>query len=194
MITRCCHVNRWAQLNTSVGKIWCTPEIPKDCKAFVVAFESGIGVTGFSITPPINPPITRPAAKNRFHNCCFQLYFRKSIFPGKQAAQICLKLLDIPSILLPASIRRGTVKPIIGPATYHGHGWRRKSNRFKIFFFIRMQNYLKMAKQDSDFSIKINNRLFLFCTKHDLVTRILNIFVTFFSDKKWIGFGCCNGF
>ena len=131
-ISKCCHVKRWAQLKISVGKSVCVFEIPNEFRVLVVASERGIGVTGFNSTPPIKPPIKSPAAKNRFHNCSFQLYFRKGTSPGKQIAHTWRKLLEMPSILFPASKRRGTVKPIIGPATYHGQGWRRKSNRFKI--------------------------------------------------------------
>jgi len=42
------------------------------------------------------------------------------MFAGKQAAQICRKLEDTPSVLLPRIKRAGTINPIKGPVTYQG--------------------------------------------------------------------------
>jgi hypothetical protein len=59
-------------------------------------------------------------------------------------AQKCLKLLEMPSLLLPINNSAGTDKPIIGPAMYQGQGCRRKSMIVKVKFF-RVQSYLKVA-------------------------------------------------
>jgi hypothetical protein len=70
----------------------------------------------------INPPINIPKTKNRFHNSFFQLYLKKGILAGKQAAHIWRNEDEIPNVLLPSINRTGTVRPISGPATYHGQG------------------------------------------------------------------------
>jgi hypothetical protein len=41
---------------------------------------------------------------------------------GMHAAHICLKLDEIPNVLLPKISRAGTINPIIIPATYQGQG------------------------------------------------------------------------
>ena len=41
---------------------------------------------------------------------------------GKQAAQTCLRLDEMPNVLLPSIRSAGTINPIIIPATYHGQG------------------------------------------------------------------------
>jgi hypothetical protein len=63
-----------------------------------------------------------PATKNKFHDSFFQSYLKKGILAGKQAAQICLRLDDMPKGLFPIIKSIGTIKPIIVPPTYHGHG------------------------------------------------------------------------
>jgi hypothetical protein len=50
-------------------------------------------------------------------------------------AQKCLKLLEMPSLLLPINNSTGTDKPIIGPAMYQGQGCRRKSIIAKVKIF-----------------------------------------------------------
>src|SRR5437868_6711588 len=67
-------------------------------------------------------PITIPPAKNKFHASFFQSYLKKEILAGKQAAQICLRLDDMPKSLLPRINSNGTIKPINGPETYQGQG------------------------------------------------------------------------
>ncbi len=70
-------------------------------------------------------------------------------------AQTWRSVLEIPRVLFPASKSTGTVKPIIGPATYHGHGCRRNSITFKIKHFIQLQNYLKGVEQFIFFNKKV---------------------------------------
>lgn len=42
--------------------------------------------------------------------------------------QTCLRLEEMPKVLLPTSNSNGTVKPIKGPETYQGQGCLRKDN------------------------------------------------------------------
>jgi hypothetical protein len=44
------------------------------------------------------------------------------MFAGKQAAHTCLKLEEMPKVLFPKINKAGTIRPMIMPATYHGHG------------------------------------------------------------------------
>jgi len=67
-------------------------------------------------------PSIIPAAKKRFQLLAFQLYLKNEISAGKQAAQICRSVDEIPKTLLPAMSRSGTISPIRGPAIYQGHG------------------------------------------------------------------------
>jgi hypothetical protein len=76
----------------------------------------------FSRDAAIKPPAIIPAAKNRFQASFFQLYRKKEILAGKQAAQICRREEEIPNVLLPSISKSGTVKPINGPATHQGQG------------------------------------------------------------------------
>ena len=41
---------------------------------------------------------------------------------GKQAAQICRRLVERPNALLPRIKSTGTISPIKGPDTHQGHG------------------------------------------------------------------------
>src|SRR5699024_1528512 len=73
--------------------------------------------------PPIKPPSTAPPINTRFQPpAFFQSYWKNSILPGIQAAQVWRKLEDTPNCLPPISSRMGTINPMSGPATYHGHG------------------------------------------------------------------------
>lgn len=63
-----------------------------------------------------------PATKSKFHISFFQSYLKKEILEGKQAAQICLRVADMPNDLFPINSNAGTISPIKGPDTYHGHG------------------------------------------------------------------------
>lgn len=67
-------------------------------------------------------PMSMPRTKYRFQRCCFQLYCKNGILPGMQAAQIWRRDDEIPSRLLPMTSKRGTLKPMSGPATYQGQG------------------------------------------------------------------------
>jgi hypothetical protein len=64
------------------------------------------------------------------------LYLRKGIFAGKHIAQTWRNVLEMPSILFPVSNSKGTVRPMIGPAMYHGHGRRINSNISKVDYFL----------------------------------------------------------
>jgi len=47
-----------------------------------------------------------------------------------QAAHRCLRDEEIPKDLFPSKSKAGTVKPMSGPATYHGHGCLRESIKY----------------------------------------------------------------
>lgn len=101
----------------------------------------GLIITGLGSArklAPTNPPIRTPVTKNKFHASFFHSYLKKGIFDGKQAAQICLRADDIPKALLPNINRTGTIRPISGPATYHGHGFFNTSNIVEI----QLRNYV----------------------------------------------------
>src|SRR5690554_2100614 len=70
----------------------------------------------------IAPPNSIPNTKTKFHTSFFQLYLKNGILPGIQAAQICRNDELIPNDLFPKINNAGTVKPIKGPAIYHGQG------------------------------------------------------------------------
>ena len=55
------------------------------------------------------------------------MYLKKEILAGRHAAQICLSEELMPKVLLPKINKRGTVKPINGPDTYHGQGFSKAS-------------------------------------------------------------------
>src|SRR5690554_1799219 len=84
------------------------------------------------------PPINIPNTKIKFHISFFQLYLKKGIFAGKQAAQACLREELIPKDLFPSSNNAGTVKPTKGPAIYQGQGCLINSNM--IISYLDKQN------------------------------------------------------
>src|SRR4051794_18121984 len=88
----------------------------------------------------INPPITIPATKNKFHNSFFQLYLKNLMSEGMNAAHICLKFDEIPKLLLPNISSNGTTNPIRVPVIYHGHGCLINSIIYERFIF---QNCIK---------------------------------------------------
>lgn len=49
------------------------------------------------------------------------------MFAGTHAAQMCRNVEEIPNRLFPIQSNSGTVSPIMGPATYQGHGLYSKS-------------------------------------------------------------------
>ena len=64
-----------------------------------------------------------PARKARFHPPSrFQSCARYSMPHGATAAQRCLKLLETPKDLFPSRSSAGTIRPMMGPAMYHGKG------------------------------------------------------------------------
>jgi len=70
----------------------------------------------------MKPPANIPVTKIRFQFSFFQLYWKKGIFAGIQAAQICRSEELMPNVLLPNISNSGTVRPISGPDIYQGHG------------------------------------------------------------------------
>jgi hypothetical protein len=70
----------------------------------------------------MNPPANIPLTKNRFQASFYQLYLKNGIFAGTHMAHTCLREADTPKVLFPESSSRGTMSPISGPETYHGHG------------------------------------------------------------------------
>src|SRR5690606_2924434 len=70
----------------------------------------------------IAPPMKIPSTKNKFHTSFFQLYLKNGILAGIHEAQMWRSDELIPKDLLPIIKSAGTVKPINGPATYHGQG------------------------------------------------------------------------
>src|SRR5690606_34945949 len=63
-----------------------------------------------------------PKTKNKFHASFFQSYLKNEILAGTHDAQICRSDELIPKLLFPKINNAGTVKPINGPAMYHGQG------------------------------------------------------------------------
>src|SRR5439155_9413779 len=83
---------------------------------------------------PIKPPRSVPARKPRFQvPVFFQSYRKNATLPGKQAAQMCRKLLEKPNDLLPRSSRTGTISPMSGPPTYQGQGRVSKSGMMRTY-------------------------------------------------------------
>ena len=66
---------------------------------------------------------------------------------GKHAAQMWRNDDEIPNDLLPMSNNVGTVRPINGPATYHGHGLRMSSMNCSMRDLLVMviENEIKMS-------------------------------------------------
>jgi hypothetical protein len=64
---------------------------------------------------------------------------------GIQDAHICLNELEIPNDLFPIINRIGIIKPIKGPATYHGQGFCKNSN---IFFKLFFCEYISIKKKE----------------------------------------------
>lgn len=146
-INKCCQVIKCDQLNISTGKIPICCDMPNSFRLSIVSGERGIGVTGCNNIPPMNPPSKRPTAKRIFHNLSFQLYLRNGMFAGKHIAHTCRNVLDIPSILLPKSRSAGTVRPIIGPAMYQGHG-RRKRSIISIGIIFQAAIYIRQLRKN----------------------------------------------
>ncbi len=91
----------------------------------------------------IIPPINIPRTKNKFQISFFHSYLKKGILAGIQEAQMCLKELEMPKDLFPMINKTGTVSPIIGPATYQGHGFEIISNILFISFCKIMNKSVK---------------------------------------------------
>jgi hypothetical protein len=68
-------------------------------------------------------PSRTPTTNTRFHDSAFQSYFKKSKLLGTQAAHMCLNEELMPNVLFSKMRCSGTIKPMMGPATYQGHGW-----------------------------------------------------------------------
>lgn len=94
--------------------------------------DSSIGFGFLKMKPAINPPITTPATKTKFHISAFQSYLKNFTLPGTQAAQKCRRDEEIPNDLLPKIRSKGIINPINGPAMYHGHGFNKSSVMFLV--------------------------------------------------------------
>ncbi|GEO20904.1 hypothetical protein CQA01_14380 [Cyclobacterium qasimii] len=115
-------VNKLSQLNISAGNKFSKFVIPKAFKSLWVLSAITI-VSGFDRNiAAMNPPINIPVTNIKFQASSFQLYWKKGILAGTQTAQICLKEDEMPKDLFPNNKSMGTVRPIIGPAIYHGQG------------------------------------------------------------------------
>ena len=115
-------LNNVCQLNKSEG---IKPEkslTPYAERSFTSFGLISMGCGSLKKETAINPPASIPATKKRFQASFFQSYLKKEMFEGKQAAQIWRNDAETPNLLFPIISKRGTVSPIKGPATYHGHG------------------------------------------------------------------------
>jgi len=83
-----------------------------------------------------------PVAKNKFQLSFFQSYLKKEMLPGKQAAQICFKVEEMPKGLLPNMRSKGTINPIKGPDIHHGQGARihSKNDVISLAFEVKRAN------------------------------------------------------
>ena len=73
--------------------------------------------------PATMPPTRTPNTKMRFQPpCFFQSYLKYSERPGKTAAHAWRRLEDTPSGFPTAYNSAGTIRPMMGPAKYHGQG------------------------------------------------------------------------
>src|SRR5213592_622555 len=96
-----------ANVNNSAGiRPWLT--IPNDERYSSVDFAMATGAGFSNATPPKNLRINTPKAKTRFQESLFHSNPLK-VGPGTHAAQICLRVEEIPSRLLPIRSKRGTV-------------------------------------------------------------------------------------
>ena len=96
--------------------------MPRELNSILVASVTLILVSVVRYLFVKMPPNNTPATKNKLQISFFQLYLKNSIFPGIQAAQICLSDDEIPKVLFAINNDSGTINPIMGPETYHGHG------------------------------------------------------------------------
>ena len=110
-----------SQENSALG---CWPDNPN---AHLVhsshrRFAQGDGfVRSEHATAKNDPPQVAPA-KTRFQDSPFQSYLRNSKLLGMQAAQWRNEEL-MPNVRFSKIRWRGTINPMMGPATYHGQGW-----------------------------------------------------------------------
>ena len=115
-------------LKTSLGinpEKLCTPNAAKSALvASAMTISFGLPNKLLAMKPPIKIPTT----KNRFQDSFFQSYLKKSTLAGKQAAQICFRLDEMPKALLPKISKIGTVNPIKIPAIDQCQGCRMSSN------------------------------------------------------------------
>src|SRR5687767_8688583 len=103
----------------------------------------------------MTPPASTPATKTRFQLSLFQLYWKKGILPGKQAAHICRSVEEIPNDLLPSINNNGTTNPINGPATYQGQGCLIKCKRSMRIDFCKGNDSNKKAVRQRSHSFII---------------------------------------
>jgi hypothetical protein len=108
-------------------------------------------------------PNNMPATKNKFQDSLRQLYLKKGMFAGMQAAQICRNDEDTPNALLPIISSNGTVSPINGPATYQGQGCLIHSQNCMVNYFCKNGSLIKKAVRHKSHSYKLR-KILLFST------------------------------
>lgn len=79
-----------------------------------------------------------PMANTRLQFCSRQSYLKNStpMDFGWEMAHRWRRLEEIPNERLPIQIMSGTMRPMMGPATYHGQGDLSQKTRVSIFCFL----------------------------------------------------------
>lgn len=168
------------KLNNSVGNKPLKLVIPKALKSVLVSSEMATSAPLLKKLIAINAPAIIPNAKKNIHCSFFQSYLKNGISDGKSAAQVCLRLLEIPKVLFPKMSKSGTVSPIIGPAMYHGHGFNNKSI-ISIYLVVWVKNIY--------FKIKFRIPTCLTENKKCGIIQIFSpLFTTFYN--KWASLRC----
>ncbi len=122
-VSRLSAENNISGIGADVGTI---PKLPRYSRRSACMITSS---SGARTVPDRRPPRIRPTTKNRFHRSIRQSYAKYgNRFPGSTAAQMCLNEEDTPNDLLPIRSSIGTVRPIMGPDIYQGHGFDRISS------------------------------------------------------------------
>src|SRR5687768_16461187 len=88
--------NKLFQLKSSGGTRRVKSEMPYLLRKLMRLGFNTMGSLLFNQVATIIPPSTIPVTKNKFHISFLQLYLKKEIFAGKQAAHICLNEEEIP--------------------------------------------------------------------------------------------------
>ena len=121
--SRLCQLLSDDQLKSSAG---CCPEklvMPNPFKRRMADSLRAMGASDAKNALAMKAPMSTPATITRFHDSLFQSYFRKSKLLGTTAAHMCRNDELMPKVRLRKIKCSGTISPMTGPATYHGHGW-----------------------------------------------------------------------